>query len=316
MFAPTRLLAILGLLASLAAFTAGFFADRWLPLDLLTHFRLQFAGASIAFAIAIMMPRLRLLVALAGLVATLFAVAYVPARLAEKAQADAAGETVSGAPVRLISFNAWTRNRDWKSIQRFLERERADVVVLVEIGPEKEPLFDAVRELYPWQTDCTALATCRLAILSRHPWSEARAERATGTMPPVIWAQFGEALGNIRIYGTHLTRPPRIRHQLDQTDTLAARLAEETRPLVIAGDFNATPWSLVFNRFTAASGLRAITGLRPTWPVVPVALPQVAIDHVFASDGIATTRVDVGPLLGSDHLPVVSDIVVKSKEDG
>jgi endonuclease/exonuclease/phosphatase (EEP) superfamily protein YafD len=81
--------------------------------------------------------------------------------------------------------------------------------------------------------------------------------------------------------------------------------------LVAAGDFNATPWSLPLTTFERMSGLTRLTSL-PSWPAHGLALPQVAIDHIFVSSGIrplgaATTLAPAG----SDHLPVRVTLAVR-----
>jgi len=310
MFAFSRLLLAAGFLTGLTGLAGGFFGEQWLKLDVLSHFRLHFAGAVLVCLIALAMPRAHLLAAGFGTAALIVAIGWMPASLGNAVQTSANAAKSGGKPLRLVSFNSWVRNSDWRRLQTYLERERADVVVLLEFGPEKQPLLQALRKLYPWQTSCAKIATCRLALLSRHPWREARIERGRKGRAPVIWARFGEQLGAVTIFGTHLTRPPALRNQLRQVQHLGGRVAEVAGPKIVAGDFNATPWSVMFRRFRAKSGLENITGIGPTWPAVPLALPQISIDHVFVSRDIAVRGVEIGPALGSDHLPVVSDLII------
>jgi endonuclease/exonuclease/phosphatase (EEP) superfamily protein YafD len=82
-------------------------------------------------------------------------------------------------------------------------------------------------------------------------------------------------------------------------------------PLVVAGDFNATPWSLHLATFERLTGLTRLTGL-PSWPARGLGLPQVAIDHIFVSSGMrplgSATTLDAS---GSDHLPVRVTLAVR-----
>src|SRR5690606_39709008 len=64
----TRALAIAGLVAAVAGLVAGMFGEAWLPLDVLAHFRVHFIGGAIVFAVAALLPRLRALFAIGGLI--------------------------------------------------------------------------------------------------------------------------------------------------------------------------------------------------------------------------------------------------------
>jgi hypothetical protein len=96
--------------------------------------------------------------------------------------------------------------------------------------------------------------------------------------------------------------------QLRQVAGAAAVMAAAPGPVVAVGDFNATPFSAVTRAFARDSGLARVSAL-PSWPSF-VGLPQVAIDHIFVSPGIGAGRVRLGGPGGSDHYPVIADLVL------
>ena len=67
--------------------------------------------------------------------------------------------------------------------------------------------------------------------------------------------------------------------------------------MIIAGDFNATPWSQTLKTITVASQTRSVEGLRPSW-LVNGTLAHAArwiglpIDHILVSERIIPTRVE------------------------
>jgi endonuclease/exonuclease/phosphatase family metal-dependent hydrolase len=83
-------------------------------------------------------------------------------------------------------------------------------------------------------------------------------------------------------------------------------------PMILLGDFNATPHAEVYRTFAAryvdARRQAPGPGLRPTFPS---RLPVLAIDHVFLEGKVKATRAETqsGPLarVASDHLPLVVD---------
>ncbi len=85
---------------------------------------------------------------------------------------------------------------------------------------------------------------------------------------------------------------------------------------IVAGDFNATPWSAPFRRLVAEGDLRNSQrgyGLELTFPTnLPVWL-RIPIDHVLYTDGLEVVGRSVGDAAGSDHLPVVVDFQLVSR---
>jgi hypothetical protein len=85
---------------------------------------------------------------------------------------------------------------------------------------------------------------------------------------------------------------------------LARFLRRIDAPLVLTGALSTSPWSSAFRRLKAATGLVSARVLMPSWPAWPLALPQVALDHILVSPDIAVAAAGTGPAVGSDHLPV------------
>ncbi|MEO0587954.1 MAG: endonuclease/exonuclease/phosphatase family protein, partial [Planctomycetota bacterium] len=80
---------------------------------------------------------------------------------------------------------------------------------------------------------------------------------------------------------------------------------------VVAGDFNATPFSSSFAALGRAGLINSQRGhgWSATWPgeLIPLGL-GIPIDHVVHSADLTTVSRDVGPRLGSDHHAVVVDL--------
>jgi endonuclease/exonuclease/phosphatase family metal-dependent hydrolase len=86
-------------------------------------------------------------------------------------------------------------------------------------------------------------------------------------------------------------------------------------PVILAGDFNATPQSRAYRRLTSrlsdAQRSPSVARARATFPV---RLPVFRIDHVFVSDAVEVLGAEVPrtPLacVASDHLPLVVDFQI------
>jgi len=78
---------------------------------------------------------------------------------------------------------------------------------------------------------------------------------------------------------------------------------DQTKPFIIAGDFNSTPWG---RAYATVPGTRAgDPRLEGTFPAIagPLGLP---IDHIRFGGGLTLTDYRVGPDIGSDHLPLLA----------
>jgi endonuclease/exonuclease/phosphatase (EEP) superfamily protein YafD len=92
-------------------------------------------------------------------------------------------------------------------------------------------------------------------------------------------------------------------------------LAEDADdPVVVAGDFNATPIWPVYRKvvsrledLVAQHAERTGSGAEPTWGWRPGWPRMLRIDHVFGR-GVKADEVRVVPIVGSDHAAVVVDL--------
>lgn len=299
-----------GLLLGLAGLAAGRLGALWILFDVFAQLTPQFAMMALAFAIGYAMPRARVLVACVLLVAGVVAWGTWP-HLASGGTAPTIEARPGERSVRLMSFNTWFLNSNADAVAGEIERQDPDIVVLVELGPEKRAVLDRLNARYPYRDDCLHLDYCYMAILSKFPITDFESHvRWEG--PPVIRATFGPELGNLTVIGAHTIRFPHMRGQLRQLAELASFAGKFAGPRAVMGDFNATPFSRLLASFKSLSGLARMTDL-PTWPA-RTQLPQLAIDHIFLSQTVRPLGpARIGSNAGSDHFPVILDIAVKSE---
>jgi endonuclease/exonuclease/phosphatase family metal-dependent hydrolase len=90
-------------------------------------------------------------------------------------------------------------------------------------------------------------------------------------------------------------------------------------PVILAGDFNATPRSRGYRRLTARlTDTQRAPGASRARPTFPTRYPALRIDHVFVDRAIEvlsaeTIRTPLA-LIASDHLPVVAQVRVRAEK--
>ena len=225
---------------------------------------------------------------------------------------------IDGDPARpaatlgIMVANVNRVNQDTGRLTALLRRRRPDIAVVHEAGPNWRPAWAALRDIYPHQRLVGRIDGRGGALLSRHPIERVAVEELGTFRAPTIFAVLRWRGAPLRVAVTH-PKPPwsaarfRARNQL--FEQLAAWAAKApAAPTVVAGDLNVTPYSGAFRRLLRRGGLaqaRAGRGIYPSWPTfLPRAL-RIPIDHVLHNAAFRTISVELGPDIGSDHLPLI-----------
>jgi endonuclease/exonuclease/phosphatase (EEP) superfamily protein YafD len=310
--AARALLAACGLPAAVlvwgvwAALLIGYLGTKGWPFDLFANFRVQYLGLFAIAVIALTIARWRktAIVALLGVALTTASMAsYFP----ERAQSS----TVHPG-FKLITFNAWFRNHDIQRTAEYLENSRADVIILQEADVSRLSELSSVLPSYP-HVVATPKVRRGVAIFSRTPLSGVEHFEIPERITRITRARTQWRGQNIAIVGAHLRWPlsrRKAQQRAYELGMIAKRVRSETDPVIVAGDFNLTPWSGHFARFVETSGLRDCAlgqGLLASWPTqfLPA---RITIDHCFASPEWQVQRMSLGPKLGSDHFPLVTEL--------
>lgn len=267
-----------------------------------------FGGCAGLVASLVRRPVVALCIVATAAVATL----AIPPLLAKRAELSwtSVGPRPAAGVIRIVSLNAWHSNAEPERLVVFLERVQADVVILTEFGPNKAPLLRRLSRSYPHHVGCGERYYCGVQILARSAMRLISiTSRDRGTGPPAVAVRFGADLKHLVVHGVHLMRPIDSRWgNYNEVEQLARWVRETRGPVVVAGDFNLTAWSANWRKFHRESGLVHMGRFLPSWPASPRGMPQLAIDHIFASPGLTFETVWVSPPLGSDHLALIADI--------
>lgn len=307
-----------GVVGTALAFILGELGRYDWQLELLSHFAVQYAIA-LGVASAYFLVRGRglwfVIVALALLLPAWRLAAYIPIW-------DAPTHATSGTHrLRVMTLNVHASNTRYDDVRAEIERADPDIVFL----PENTDLWAAglapLRERYPYVIDGRSASVFSLFLFSRLPLSDAaiiRLPQPDG-FPAIVARACGEGADNdmtcVRVIGIH-PPPPRTAEWAAERDAVLSALpaliaGPDADRTIVLGDFNCTPWSPLFRDLVTAAGLRSTAagiGLSPTWfsRWVPFGL---TIDHILVGRAITTQGHDVGGEVGSDHFPVVADLV-------
>lgn len=324
--------------------TAAFFGFAVPLFDMFNHFQpLWFAGLAFTLALSLIAFRKagRTYVRIVGGVGFLAsAVIVIPELIAAFAGMPAAPD---GQPtVTLMSRNLFGLNYEMQNVAAAIEDADPDIIALQEyFSEQREGLHDRLIGTYPHFAECVGGRRAAIALYSRLPFTVTSDSFCPNNIAlddnKVAWlaAAFTDPDGvPFTVVTTHLNWPIQISPLRDlsipwperiagmsarkatEYAEVGAALAHIDGPLLLVGDFNATPWSYELRRFADAAGLTRQTHNLFTYPArfhfdrwrrTPPFLP---LDHLLTRGGASVHSVVATDPAGSDHKAILAEFSV------
>lgn len=299
-----------------AALGAGFLGRHSPMLDAFSHFRAHLAVA-MALLGAILLARRRFAPGLAAL--AIGAVAFSTCWSYLDARPAAAASPATGATYTLLQMNVLYKAIDPTEALRRIAEARPDIVTVEEITPAWRETLGLLSQTYPYQFFCDTDDTHGLdvGILSRRPFVEG--SNGVCDVENVLATRDVDLNGvGVTIAVHHQQWPWPIMDQWGRLRALSTTLRTLQGPLLLAGDFNAVPWSGLIKQYELETRTRAVHGVGPTWG--PIWLPHwfartvgLPIDQILHSRDIEVRGVERLAATTSDHLPVLLRFGVSSE---
>lgn len=287
----------------LAPLALGFLGEVWWVLDLLANFRPQLGLVLVLIAaVWFWFDRAGAAVLLFGAIVGLASV--LPFYIG-------AGATPGADSIEILTFNVGVSNPRRGDVARYIADERPDVVFLFESSFEWE---DAMRDAGLPLTLVSVVPRGRVAgvtILASNDIAPRAVDVDVGGEAAAVSVDIG--VTRVEVIGVHPPSPTSSGRSERRDAMLAATgewVADRASPVVVVGDFNATPWSAAYRDLLWRGGLVDTmrgSGLQATWPDGwgPLAIP---IDHVLHTRELGSSGRRTGPSFGSAHRPVLVSV--------
>jgi endonuclease/exonuclease/phosphatase (EEP) superfamily protein YafD len=219
--------------------------------------------------------------------------------------------------LRLFSANLYYQNPQIDAAAAEIGTAGADVVALTELSEDNAAGLrrSGVLEGYRYAVVRSRPGAFGIGLWSRLPLTRSQVTEVAGV--PMLRATVLLGGRRLRVYVVHTVAP--LGDDLDrwrrQLAWLHQAVGQERDPVVVAGDLNATRWHRGLSRLLAR-GLDdaherrgrgwVATWPRDRWPIPPL----LRLDHVLVSPQVGVRAVWEGAGPGSDHRPVLADLVV------
>lgn len=221
-----------------------------------------------------------------------------------------------GPALRVLSTNVWSGNpTPDAAISTILARD-ADVVMMQEVNGAIGASLARLKSRYPYFSDCQGQGVqvfAKTPLIDRGCWSDP----TTRGLLDQAWIETIAPDGRpVTLLTTHLNWPFPPRAQPFQRRLLLETIRRLPGDVILAGDFNTTPWSFAMRRQDAmlaplvrrTHGLFSwparVNAIRRSWPA-----PLAPIDHLYAGPNWTATRVSSFRMPGSDHFAIEAVLV-------
>ena len=294
-------LSILGLLSPLIAPLFNQYNRTFWALDLIVHWQWLYAFGLIISIVLGSIKQKRFAV-----LSVLLAIPFLSA-------SPSLPSGKSTKKLTIASANVHVSTTDIALLRAWFATQNAQIVVVLEVSKALSKQLPNLNE-YPYQVIEASDSPFGIALLSKLPIAKHSTINHLDDITH-IEADVDFAGQPISVYAFHPMPPlnPRYHESRDkQLSALAAKIHSRQLPAIIAGDFNATPWSSAFRRLNALN-LKRIN-LTPTWPNWGYKIIGIPIEHIVASNHWRLISSQVGKAIGSDHFPVIAKLSLIKKD--
>lgn len=213
--------------------------------------------------------------------------------------------------IRVMHANVLYANTAYPEVFRSLEEEDADVLFVAEVTP---PFYHAFRtrfrQRYPYQYMVYAKSRFHVLVGSRTPLKINHEAVTANRMLEATTVIRGKTVALVSV---HPKTPIESSWFASRNKRLAGAFAAASgrrEPAILAGDFNVSVFSPVYQALVEQSDLQASRkgfGILPTYRngYGPLMIP---IDHILTNKGFRTTSFRTRDIPGSDHKAVIADL--------
>jgi endonuclease/exonuclease/phosphatase (EEP) superfamily protein YafD len=293
-----------------------------LVLELLSHFQIQYFGLTLILSAVLVGIRQKGTIIIGLFCLTLLLLFLLPWYFSNFSFSTSTNST----NLRILSANVNIGNSDYTPILNLIEREKPDLVILIEVNQKWVDRLDSLNQTYPFSLGNTENNAFNVIVYSTRSLANSKIDfwGVEQHKSPVIQAQ--QTINNQTISVLAVHPPPPFKRSFFQTrnyylNQISRWTRSQSTPVAIAGDLNITMWSPYYQqliRETALKNTRQGFGLLPTW-ILQKNWPHwlyfvlgLPIDHCLVSPEIKVVNMKIGPDIKSDHLPIIVDLDISS----
>lgn len=290
----------LGFFGALAGLIASQFGRFFEQADSFSHFLHYYALGFAVIAVVALLLRRVVLSVIAGLSLIGAVLLFGPASPLQSLNSLAQSGT---KPMTITTINLLFSNTNIQAIANYITKNDPDIIFLQEVSSKNEAVLELL-DAYPYRQRCEANTVMSVMILSKIEPSDS----GCFEFSYMGWVELNHEGVNYRAITAHIHWPwPFDQWQHIQKLSFDVANWDQSIPIIIAGDFNAAPWSASVGEVGRFTRTKPTPGFRITIkkPISPLKIPLWGpIDHILLPQNASPISAKAGPFIGSDHRPV------------
>lgn len=224
---------------------------------------------------------------------------------------------VPGDRIRIVSLNVQASNRNVTDVLALVRETRPDLFFATETNFFWQSALAPLQGDYPYRVVARRNDYWGMMLFSKLPLEQGEERHLIAGYIPSIKARVVTPSGRrLTFHGLH-PKPP-IQRSGVMRDAELLLVAREVRAkretAVLAGDFNDVPWSPAMRLFKRVGGLQDPRVGRGFFMSFSARYPIIRwpLDHIMVAPGIKLSHFGRLRSVGSDHFPVMADLVITS----
>ncbi|MEW6534560.1 MAG: endonuclease/exonuclease/phosphatase family protein [Candidatus Auribacterota bacterium] len=284
--------------------------------DLACHFRTQYCVTLGACALYFALIRSWKPFWFCLLTAFILIIPQIPANTS----ASASTETGDGSRIRIVMMNLRQDNTNYTAALDYLNTVKPDIIALAELDQRWFEALTPVLSEYSYSLYEIRNDNFGIGLFSSAQPDNGKMEYYGQAGFPTVVTSFILSGQPVSLVFTHPVSPvTQLKWQLrnDQLEQIIPHRQHWHDTLIFLGDLNTTEWSSIYKRLIRELDVfdsRQGFGLQPSWHQVSPIL-SIPIDHAFLSHNITVTNREIGPDIGSDHKPVLLELLIPDKKE-
>lgn len=223
--------------------------------------------------------------------------------------------------IRFLEANVFYMNQQYKRLISEVKEENPDVAIFLEVTDAWAEKLELLQQDYSYwvihqdpQIAFGKNINLGIAVYSKIPLKNTSIQDLGGgrkTVSTQVEIQ-GKTLSILATHPTWGIGTYKFNLRNKQLSEIASYVASQKSSIVVIGDLNITMWSPYYKELIRNSRLynaRTGFGMIPTWPSF-IPLLSIPIDHCLVSQDIRVVKIKSGKNIGSDHLPLITDLII------
>lgn len=283
-------------------------------LELTNHFRLQYLLGAMLLLILLLVWKSWRWSAVAAVLVVLNSFHILPWFLPASSPVLAAS---AGHRLKLLQANIKYSNNQYAQVIAYIKEETPDIVTLQEVDKNWQANLGGLDAEYPYSKFDAQATGSGIALYSKIKLERVERLDLGLSWRPSIQADFkldNTLVHLLTIHPPTPTEAPNFRDRNLQFAAVTQHLLSLTAPKILIGDMNDTVWSNYHAEMLTQTQMRNARkgyGILPSWPSWLLFKPlMIPIDQCLLSPEIAVAAIKTGKDIGSDHLPLIVELVI------